>query len=138
MIIIITIIELNVRDLDTLNILNLFSVKNEIATYNYSCHNSMFYLAKPYLQYNNIKVLKIGAGNGKSTKNFIYLLNTYNYNYTYIVNEICSEYKQELVKILPDLQIKIGSFTQLEPSYYDLIFLTAYSAINNKKYKCFL
>ena len=62
--IIIIIIELNIRDLDTLNILNLFSVKNEIATYNYSCHNSMFYLAKSYLQYNNIKILEIGAGNG--------------------------------------------------------------------------
>jgi hypothetical protein len=142
-IIILLYIEFRIRNIRTLNILNIFSKKNEIATYNHNVHYEMFNLIKNKFNNKKIKILEIGAGNGNSTENFIYMLNKYNYNYEYTINELYIEYKNDLINLESKLGIKfknifIKSFEKLNHIYkYDLIFLTAMSALNKTNINAF-
>lgn len=126
--------ELSFYDLKTFNILNFFTKRNAFATLNKKIHYPMIDVLSKHISKNEtINILEIGAGNGISTFNFINKLDEYKYNYTYIVNEYYSLYKNDLLKIVNEDNILIMPFEDIHNytlKRFDVILLTAVSAIN--------
>ena len=141
--------ELDYYELKTFNIFNSFTKINSFATLHKNVHDQMIELILPEilliqnlrtnLKQNIIKILEIGAGNGMSTINFINKLKENNIQFDYVANEYYDKYKNDLLQILPEEKILIMPFENINSNneIYDIILLTASSAINDKNINSF-
>jgi predicted O-methyltransferase YrrM len=88
----------------------------------------------------NYNILEIGCGEGKSTEYFIHFLNDKLIDFKYTANELLKKYEQNLnsLKIyernfneLKKYQVIISSFEKITHQKFDILFLTAFSALND-------
>jgi hypothetical protein len=124
--------ELRLYSLNTCNI-KFHTLENAVCNYSNYTYNNMCNILKPYIKFKNMhyNILEIGAGRGISTKYFMNFLNKEIHNFSYTANEILVKYEDKLNSI-NNCKVIIGSFEDIPPQQYDIIFTTAFSAINDK------